>query len=101
MIDAPHVIGRVQTLPGARFIGMHDRAGSDVSADQRHRVAFSRHDERQGAARRLAGDNNDLALASLLLGERDDRSRSALRFAGFTLPPKYVPSISTVPESSG
>ena len=38
-------------------------------ADQRHCGALARHDERQGAAQDLAGDDYDLALAGLFLGE--------------------------------
>src|SRR3954468_22368195 len=30
MIDSARVVGCVQPLPGVRFVGMNDRAGSDV-----------------------------------------------------------------------
>jgi hypothetical protein len=40
-----------------------------VFADQRDRLALARHNERQGTAPNLAGDNHDLALARLFLSE--------------------------------
>jgi hypothetical protein len=67
VIDAANVVGRVQPLPGARFIGMDDL--SDVFAYQRHCLALPRHNERPGAAPHFAGDNHDLALASMFLSE--------------------------------
>ena len=69
MIDPPHVIGGVQHIPAARFVGMDDGAGGDVFADQRDSGALARHDERQGAAHNLAGDHHDLALAGAFLGK--------------------------------
>jgi hypothetical protein len=37
--------------------------------DQRHPIALTRHNERQGAPSDLTSDNNDLALAGLFLGK--------------------------------
>lgn len=35
MIDAPHIIRGMQDIPAASFVGMDDRAGCDMLADQR------------------------------------------------------------------
>ena len=69
VIDAAHVIGRVQALPGVRFVGMDDGAGGDVLAYQRHRLTLARHNERPGAAHNFAGDNHDRSPTCLFLSE--------------------------------
>src|SRR5438067_744182 len=60
VIDAAHVVGRVQALPGVRFVGTYDRTGSDVLADQWNRLTLARHNERPGATVHFADDNHDL-----------------------------------------
>src|SRR5260370_2740605 len=42
MVDPPRVIGRVEPLPSARFVGLDDGAGLDVSAYQLPHRALSR-----------------------------------------------------------
>lgn len=69
VIDPSHIVGRVQPLPGVRFVGMNDRARRDVLTNQRHCVALPRHDERQGAAHDFARNNHDLAFSCLFLGQ--------------------------------
>lgn len=65
MVDAAHVIGRVQRIPARALIGVNDRPRRDMLADQRDSSALARHNERQRAAHALASDNHDLALAGL------------------------------------
>jgi hypothetical protein len=69
MVDPAGVVGRVQPLPGVRFVCVYDRAGCDVLAYQRHCVALAGHDERQGAAHNFAGDNHDRSPTCLFLSE--------------------------------
>jgi hypothetical protein len=69
VIDPAGVIGCVQPLPRIRLVGMNDCAAGDVLPDQRHRVALTRHDERQGPPHDLTRHNYDLALTGLSFGE--------------------------------
>jgi hypothetical protein len=79
---------------------MHRCPARYVSPYQRGRRAFPRHDKRQGPAHDLAGDNNDLALAGLFLGEAPV---SAIGFAvlWLDLAAEVSAVISTSPVSSG
>jgi hypothetical protein len=87
VINPASVVGRVLPLPGARLVGMNDRAGSDVLADQRDCIALARHDERQGSPHDFASDNHDLARAGLSFGEPAVNAID-LPVSGFTWPPK-------------
>ena len=78
MIDPARVIGRVQPLPGVRFVGVNDCAGGDVLADQRDCIALARHNEWKGPPHHFAGDDYDLALAGLFLSKP---AISTIRFA--------------------
>ena len=62
MVDPHHRVAAVQDVPAAGFVGMHGRAGGDVCADHRNRIAFPPDNPRPRVAMPLAGDDNDLAL---------------------------------------
>ena len=69
MIDAVHVVIGVQGVPAARLIGMDRRAHRDMLADHRDCVAFLADDKGKREAAALAGNDEDLPLAGLFLGE--------------------------------
>jgi hypothetical protein len=68
MIYTAHVVGRMQGIPRAAFVGVYDGARSNMSADQRQRSAFAGHYERQSATHHFADHNDDPALAGLFFG---------------------------------
>ena len=53
----------MEDIPAAGFVGMHGRAGGDVGADHRHRIAFPPDNPCPRVAVALARDDDDLALS--------------------------------------
>src|SRR3984957_10511624 len=69
VVDPLHFETLMQVIPSAAFVGVHNRALSDASADESRGLAFGIENGRNRIAAALRHDNDHLALAALIFGE--------------------------------
>src|SRR5580658_8126269 len=68
VIDPLHFKAGVQIIPSARLVGVDDGSGRHAAADEIERAGFALEDGRKRVSATLANDDNNLALAALVLG---------------------------------
>lgn len=69
MVDATHLEAGMQGIPGARVVGIQDRALGDASGDEGQGSGFVWEHGGDAVAAALADDHDGAALAGLVAGE--------------------------------